>query len=251
MGWICYESDIICWAVWVMERALATISLKKALDHYGQTCWRGVAGKKVMCEAHLNSPASAEAGWAGKWAGAGHIPSAAVSASTCLSAGQICWRCIKRQPKCSRSQKSLPNMALTLPKEPSVVHVSAWGVVDGEITDHWGRKWEQLCLQQSCSDFTSFRSSFHPLDHQKWCVWIPLTALWWKFPEGVFCNIYDASIELSPSMERAQGVQHLESQKMWRSNHFRETVKKERTKEVLPNPHSGENCCTSFQLPSA
>lgn len=66
-----------------------------------------------------------------------------------------------------------------------------------------------------------------------------------------FCNIYGASmVELSPSMERAERVQHLESQKMWRSNHFRETDKKESTQKVLPNPHSGENCCTSFQLPS-
>lgn len=72
-----HESDIICWAVWMVERALATISLKKGPDHYGQTCWREVAGKKVMCEAHLSNPASAGAVWDGKWAKAGHIPSGA------------------------------------------------------------------------------------------------------------------------------------------------------------------------------
>lgn len=168
------------------------------------------------------------------------------SASTCLYVGQIWWRCIRGQPKCSGSQKPLPNMVLRLPKETNVVHWGG-GKFLWEIRDHWGRKREQLCLQQLVLTSQVFGSSFHPLDHQKWCVWIPLTALWWKLPEGAFCNIYGSSIDLTSSMKRAQAVQHLEChlEKIWWSNHFRETEKEEITQKVLPNPHSGENCCTS------
>lgn len=83
-----------------------------------------------MCEAHLNSPSSAGAVWNEKWAKAGHIPS--VVLCICLHL-LVSWPNMMEmdqgQPKCSGSQKPLPNMVLRLPKETNVVHVSAHGVV--------------------------------------------------------------------------------------------------------------------------
>lgn len=86
-----------------------------------------------MCEAHLNSPSSAGAVWGGKWAEAGHVPSGAVC--VCLHL-LISWPNMlevhQGETQVFRALETLTE----LPKEPSAVHVSARGVVDGEIADH-------------------------------------------------------------------------------------------------------------------
>lgn len=142
----------------MVERALATISWKKAPDHYGQTCWREVAGNKVMCEAHLSSPASAGAVWDGKWAKAGHIPSAAEC---------VCLQLLLSWPNVLEVHQGGPRNPYQTrhwdcPKSPVgfMFQLVGW----------WMEKLQIIACSKVVLTSQVFRSSFLPLYHQKWCV---------------------------------------------------------------------------------